>query len=44
MVQPLRLDEIARLSEVQLAEVFDVVNAYEAIGHVVWKHRERTTW
>jgi hypothetical protein len=44
MVQLLRLDEIARLSEVTLAEVFDVVNAYDAIGRVVWKHRERTTW
>jgi len=43
MIQPLRLDEIARLSDVAIAEVFDVVNAYEAIGYVVWKHRERTT-
>lgn len=43
MTQPLRLDEIARISDVTLAEVFDVVNAYDAIGHVVWKRRERTT-
>ena len=41
MGQLLRLDEIARISDVALAEVFDVVNAYEAIGYVVWKRRER---
>jgi hypothetical protein len=43
MLEPLRLDEIARRSDVPLAEVFDVVNAYETIGYVVWKRRERTT-
>jgi len=43
MIDPLRLDEIARASEVSLAEVFDVVNAYEGIGYVEWKRRERTT-
>ncbi|HTA65737.1 MAG TPA: hypothetical protein VK753_09540 [Xanthomonadaceae bacterium] len=37
-----RLHEIARVSEVSLAEVFDVVNAYEAIGYVEWTRRERT--
>jgi hypothetical protein len=42
MLSPLRLDEIARASEVALADVFDVVNAYEAIGYVEWKHRVRT--
>jgi hypothetical protein len=41
MMQPLKLHEIARASEVGLAEVFDVVNAYEAIGYVEWAHRER---
>ncbi|HEV2606478.1 MAG TPA: hypothetical protein VGT79_00715 [Xanthomonadaceae bacterium] len=41
MLSPLRLDEIARASEVSLADVFDVVNAYEAIGYVEWKHRVR---
>ena len=43
MSQLLRLDEIARISGVTLAEVFDVVNAYDAIGYVVWKRRERKT-
>jgi hypothetical protein len=41
MLKPLRLHEIARASDVTLAEVFDVVNAYEAIGYVEWNHRER---
>ena len=41
MINPLPLHEIARFSEVGLAEVFDVVNAYEAIGYVEWAHRER---
>jgi hypothetical protein len=41
MMTPLRLHEIARASDVGLAEVFDVVNAYEAIGYVEWARRER---
>ncbi|MBS0194907.1 MAG: hypothetical protein JSR34_11775 [Proteobacteria bacterium] len=41
MIVAHRLDEIARLSEVALAEVFDVVNAYEAIGFVEWTRRQR---
>lgn len=41
MVKPQRLHEIARASDVSLAEVFDVVNAYEAIGYVEWTRRER---
>jgi len=40
MLKPLRLHEIARASDVSLAEVFDVVNAYEAIGYVEWTRRE----
>jgi hypothetical protein len=40
MLKPLRLDEIARASKATIAEVFDVVNAYDAIGYVEWKHRE----
>jgi hypothetical protein len=43
MLNPQRLDEIARISGVAIAEVFDVVNAYEAIGYVVWQRRERIT-
>ncbi len=42
MLKLMRLDEIAHASNVAIAEVFDVVNAYEAIGYVEWKHRERT--
>ncbi len=42
MIKPQRLDEIAHVSEIPLAEVFDVVNAYEAIGYIEWTHRVRT--
>jgi hypothetical protein len=41
MMHPLKLHEIARASGVHLAEVFDVVNAYDAIGYLEWTHRER---
>jgi hypothetical protein len=41
MGTPRQLHEIARVSAVGLAEVFDVINAYEAIGYVEWTHRER---
>jgi hypothetical protein len=41
MTVPRKLHEIARLSAVGLAEVFDVVNAYESIGYVEWTTRER---
>ncbi len=34
MTIPRKLHEVARMSAVGLAEVFDVVNAYEAIGYV----------
>ena len=40
MNQPRRLDAIARASGADLAEVFDVVNAYEAIGYLEWTRRE----
>lgn len=40
MIVPQRLGDIARVSEVSLAEVFDVVNAYEAIGFVQWTRRQ----
>ena len=36
MSNPRRLDAIARASAADLAEVFDVVNAYEAIGYLEW--------
>jgi hypothetical protein len=41
MTKSRKLHEIARVSSVGLAEVFDVVNAYEAIGCVEWTRRER---
>ena len=41
MGTPRKLHEIARVSAVGLAEVFDVINAYEAIGYVESTHRER---
>ncbi|MBS0576543.1 MAG: hypothetical protein JSS45_09005 [Proteobacteria bacterium] len=42
MIVPQRLGDIAHVSEVSLAEVFDVVNAYEAIGYVEWSRRQRS--
>jgi hypothetical protein len=36
MNNPRKLDAIARASGADLAEVFDVVNAYEAIGYLEW--------
>jgi hypothetical protein len=41
MLNARRLDEIARESESDLAEVCDVVNAYECIGYIEWTPRER---
>ena len=41
MLQPKRLNEIATEGKIDLVEVFDVVNAYEAIGYLEWTHRER---
>ncbi|MEO8743314.1 MAG: hypothetical protein ABI365_09000 [Lysobacteraceae bacterium] len=41
MLQPKRLNEIAKESDIDLVEVFNVVNAYEAIGYLEWTHRER---
>ena len=42
MLNARRLEEIARESETDLTEVYDVVNAYEAIGYIDWTRRERT--
>lgn len=39
MMQPARLNEIAAAANVPMAEVFDVVNAYHAIGLVEWESR-----
>jgi hypothetical protein len=39
MMQPARLNEIAATANVPMGEVFDVVNAYHAIGLVEWESR-----
>ena len=39
MLRPLRLHEIARKAEAKMVEVFDVVNAYDAIGLLQWEPR-----
>lgn len=38
---PRRLGDIARTSDVPLAEVFDIINAYEAIGYIEWTPRSQ---
>ncbi|MGH8174347.1 MAG: hypothetical protein ACREPX_14505 [Rhodanobacteraceae bacterium] len=39
MMRPLRLHEIARKADATMVEVFDVVNAYDAIGLLEWQPR-----
>jgi hypothetical protein len=39
MLRPLRLHEIARKADARMVEVFDVVNAYDAIGLLEWQPR-----
>jgi hypothetical protein len=41
MLQPVRLHEIAAAAEAPMSDVFDVVNAYEAIGLLEWQPRAR---
>jgi hypothetical protein len=41
MLQPARLHEIAAASGARMADVFDVVNAYDAIGLIEWQPRPR---
>jgi hypothetical protein len=41
MLQPARLHEIAKASSASMADVFDVVNAYDAIGLIEWEPRAR---
>ncbi len=40
MLRPLRLHEIARKADAKMIEVFDVVNAYDAIGLLEWEPRK----
>jgi hypothetical protein len=39
MLRPIRLHEIARKAEATMTEVFDVINAYDAIGLLEWQPR-----
>lgn len=39
MMQPLRLHEVVAASGAGMSDVFDVVNAYDAIGWIEWKPR-----
>jgi hypothetical protein len=41
MLQPARLHEIAAASGASMADVFDVVNAFDAIGLIEWQPRAR---
>ena len=40
MLRPLRLHEIARKADAKMIDVFDVVNAYDAIGLLEWEPRK----
>ncbi|MEO8011898.1 MAG: hypothetical protein ABI650_09665, partial [Dokdonella sp.] len=39
MMQPMRLHEIVAASGAEMSEVFDAVNAYDAIGWLQWTPR-----
>lgn len=39
MVQPQRIHEIARAADVPMSEVFDTINAFDAIGYLQWTPR-----
>ncbi len=41
MLQPLRLHEIAAVSGAPMGDVFNVINAYEAVGLIEWQPRAR---
>lgn len=41
MATACRLDEIAAASKTGMEEVFNVVNAYEAVGYLQWRLRDR---
>ncbi|MEO7065095.1 MAG: hypothetical protein ABI082_15135 [Dokdonella sp.] len=41
MLQPMRLHEIAAASGAPMGDVFDVINAYEAVGLIEWQPRAR---
>ena len=39
LLHPARLHEIAAAAEASMADVFDIVNAYEAVGWIEWQPR-----
>ncbi len=41
MLQPMRLHEIAAASGAPMGDVFDVINAYDAVGLIEWQPRAR---
>jgi hypothetical protein len=41
MDHPLRLNEISATAKVRMEAVFDIVNAYEAVGQIEWSPRQR---
>ena len=41
MLTPLRLHEVAAAAEAAMADVFDFVNACDAIGLIEWQPRTR---
>lgn len=41
LLQPMRLHEIAAASGAPMADVFDLVNAYDAVGLIEWQPRPR---
>ena len=41
MLQPMRLHEIAAASGAPMSDVFDVINAYDAVGLIEWQPRAR---
>ncbi|MBL0027796.1 MAG: hypothetical protein IPO95_01465 [Rhodanobacteraceae bacterium] len=41
MDNPLRLNEISAMAKVRMEAVFDLVNAYDAVGRIEWTPRQR---
>ena len=41
MDHPLRLNEISAMAKTRMETVFDLVNAYDAVGRIEWTPRQR---
>lgn len=41
MDNPLRLNEISATAKVRMEAVFDIINAYDAVGKIEWTQRQR---